>query len=136
MSAASFLYSSCLQAVNAVILWPVHVQKAPQASEHLCPAKLQTRCDICFALQLSAHSFPLTPACPGQQIHRSLCSRRLCIAVCQSEQSIPDSIFCRRFIESVRMMACEICASRWETRRCIAYVTAYTSMVRLEVVTL
>ena len=44
MSAASSLYSSVLQAVNAVMVWPVHVQKVPQASEHLCPAKLQTRC--------------------------------------------------------------------------------------------
>ena len=50
MSAASFLRSSFLQAINAVMLWPVHVEKVPQASEHLCPAKLQTRCDICCAL--------------------------------------------------------------------------------------
>ena len=34
-----------------VMLWPVHVQKVPRASEHLCPAKLQTRCDICCACQ-------------------------------------------------------------------------------------
>ena len=33
------------------MLWPVHVQKAPQASEHLCPARLQTRCDVCCASQ-------------------------------------------------------------------------------------
>ena len=32
---------SFLQAISAVILWPVHVQKVLQASEHLCPAKLQ-----------------------------------------------------------------------------------------------
>ena len=49
MSAASFLHSPFLQVINAVMLWPVHVQKVPQASEHLCPAKLQTRCDICCA---------------------------------------------------------------------------------------
>ena len=46
MSAAYFLYSSFLQAITAVMLWPVHVQKVPQASEHLRHAKLQTRCDI------------------------------------------------------------------------------------------
>ena len=51
MSAVSFLHSSFLQVINAVMLWPVHVQKVPQASEHLCPAKLQTRCDICCACQ-------------------------------------------------------------------------------------
>ena len=33
MSAASFLHSSFLQAINAVMLWPVHVQKVPQACE-------------------------------------------------------------------------------------------------------
>ena len=46
MLAASFLHSSFLQTISAVMLWPVHVEKVPQASEHLCPAKLQTRCDI------------------------------------------------------------------------------------------
>ena len=43
MSTASFLHSSFLQAVSAVMLWLVHVEKVPQASEHLCPAKLQTK---------------------------------------------------------------------------------------------
>ena len=42
--AASCLHCSFLQAINAVMLWPVHVQKIPEASEHLCSAKLQTRC--------------------------------------------------------------------------------------------
>ena len=51
MSAASFLHTSFLQAINAVMVWPVHVQEVSQASEHLCPAKLQTRCDICCACQ-------------------------------------------------------------------------------------
>ena len=51
MSASSFLHSSFLRVINAVMLWPVHVQKVPQASEHLCPAKLQTRCDTCCACQ-------------------------------------------------------------------------------------
>ena len=50
-SAASCLYSSFLQMINAVVLWPVHVQKVPQASEHLCPPKQQTTCDICCACQ-------------------------------------------------------------------------------------
>ena len=49
--ATSFLHSSFLQAINAVICWPVYVQKVPQASKHLCPAKLQTRCDVCCACQ-------------------------------------------------------------------------------------
>ena len=58
MSAASLLHSSFLQAISAVMLWPVHVQKVPQASEHLCPAMLQTRCDICCACQSICLFFP------------------------------------------------------------------------------
>ena len=95
------------QVIDVVMLWPVHVHKVPQASGHLCPAKVQTRCDICCACQSVCQFIPTDSG-----IHRSLCSRRLCMAVCQSGQPIPDSTFCRRFIESVRMMACVICASR------------------------
>ena len=49
------------------------------------------RPDVIFAVlaSLSACSFPLTPACSRQQIHRSLCIRRLRMAVCQSGQPIP-----------------------------------------------
>ena len=49
MSAASFLHSSFLQVINAVMFWLVHVQKVPQVSKHLCPATLQTRYDCCCA---------------------------------------------------------------------------------------
>ena len=58
------------------------------------------------------------------------------MAVCQSVQPILHSIFCRMVIESMNMMACVIRAWRWEASHCIACVTASTSMVRLEVVTL
>ena len=51
------------------------------------------------------------------------------MGVCQSGQPIPDSIFCRRFIESVRMTACVICASHWEASHCIACVTASVSVI-------
>ena len=51
VSAASFLHSSFLRVINAVMLWPVHVQKVPLASQHICPAKLQTLCDFCTACQ-------------------------------------------------------------------------------------
>ena len=61
-SAAFFFHSSSLQAINAVMLWPVHVQKVPQASEHLYPTKLQTRCDICCACQSIC---PFIPADSG-----------------------------------------------------------------------
>ena len=61
MLPASFLHSSFLQAVNAVKLWPVNVQRVPQATEHFCPAKLQTRCDVSCSWRSVCRSFPLTP---------------------------------------------------------------------------
>ena len=64
MSAAFFLHSSFLQATNDVMLWPVHVQKVPQASKHLCPAKLQTRCDICCACQSICPFMPTDSGVP------------------------------------------------------------------------
>ena len=44
-----FLHSTFLQVISAVMLTPVHVQKVSQASKHLCPARLQNRCGVCFA---------------------------------------------------------------------------------------
>ena len=64
MSTASFLHSSFLQAINAVMLWPVRVQKVPQDSEHLCPAKLQTGCDICCACQSICPFIPTDSSVP------------------------------------------------------------------------
>ena len=64
MSAASFLHSSFLQAVNAVMLWLVCAEKVPQASEHLCPAKLQTRCGICCACQSICPFIPTDSSLP------------------------------------------------------------------------
>ena len=64
MSATSFLHSSFLQAVNAVMLWFVRVEKVPQASEHLCPAKLQTRCDIRCACQSICPFIPTDSGVP------------------------------------------------------------------------
>ena len=64
MPAASFLRSFFLQAISAVMFWPVHVQKVPQASEHLCSAKLQTRCGICCACQCMCLFFPADYSVP------------------------------------------------------------------------
>ena len=64
MSAVSFLHSSFLQAVNAVMLWRIRAEKVPQASEHLCPAKLQTRCDICCACQYICPFIPTDSGVP------------------------------------------------------------------------
>ena len=64
MSAASFLHFSFLLEISAVMLWPVHVQKVPQTSEHLCLAKLQTRYDICCAYQSICPFIPTDSGVP------------------------------------------------------------------------
>ena len=64
MSVASFLNSSFLQAVSVVMLWPAHVQKFPQASKHLCSAKLQTRCDVCCVCQSICWFIPTDSSMP------------------------------------------------------------------------
>ena len=113
MSAVSFLHSSFLQAINAVMLWPVHVQKVPQASEHLCPAKLQARCDICCACQSICPFIPTDSGCAQDSISTEVFVAEDCGWLWASRgQPIPDSTFCSRFIESMRMTACVICASR------------------------
>ena len=64
MSAASFLHSYFLQAVIVVMLWLVRFEKVPNASEHLCPAKQQTRCDICCACQSICPFIPTDSGVP------------------------------------------------------------------------
>ena len=51
MLTTSFLHPSFLQAISAVMLWCVHVEKVPQASQHLCAAKLETSCQVSYAFQ-------------------------------------------------------------------------------------
>ena len=118
MLATSYLHSYFLHAGSAVMLSPVH------------PSKLQTRGDFCCACQ---SVWPFIPSDSGMT---SLSTQRLHMAVCQSGLPSPDPTFCRRFIESVRMMACVVCVSLWEASHCIACVTASISFVRLEIVTL
>ena len=72
MSAAFFIHSSFLQAINAVMIWPVHVEKVSQASEHLCPAKLQTRCDICCVCQSVCPFIPTDSGVPRTDLQKSL----------------------------------------------------------------
>ena len=90
-----FLFPSgdqCCDALFRKLLTPLSTSALLSCRPDVIPAALAS---------FSAGSFPLTPACPGQKIHRSLWSLRLCIAVCQLGQLMPDSTFCRWFIESV-----------------------------------
>ena len=83
MSAASFLHPSFLQAINAVMLWPVHVQKVPQTSEHLCPGKLQTICNISCACQSICPFIPTDCGVP-----RTVDSQKIANSVCRDDGAI------------------------------------------------
>ena len=135
MSATSFLHSSFLQAISAVMLWPVHVQKVPQASEHLCPAWLQTRCDICCACQSTCPFIPTDPGVP-RAVDKQKYLQPKTVLGCVPVRAAHSGLHLLQQVESVTMMACEICVSYWEASHCIACVTVSTSRVRLEVVTL
>ena len=52
---------------SAVMLWPVDVQTVPQASKNFCPARLQTRCDICCACLSICLSIPFDSDSQGLQ---------------------------------------------------------------------
>ena len=132
MSAASFLHSSVLQVISAVMLWPVHAQKVPQASKHLCPA----RRDVCCAYHSVCSFIPsysgMTRAIDPQKSFQPKIVN-CCVLVWAAYPRLP---LCRRFIEFVRMIVYVIYLSRREASLCIACVTASTSMVRPEVMTL
>ena len=112
MSAASFLHSSFLQAINAVMLWPVHVEKVPQALEHLCPVKLQTRCDICCACQ---------SICPAKlQTRCDICCA--CQSICPAKLQTRCDICC----------ACQsICPAKLQTRCDICCASPKSGVHRL-----
>ena len=60
---------------------------------------------LCPPVYLFCHFFPLTPACPGQYIHRCFQRWTSNIDTCQSGLSSALFTFRSRFIESVGMMA-------------------------------
>ena len=67
MSAACFLHSSFLQAINAVMLWPVDVQE--KNFKPLSTSALPScRPDVISAMlaSLTARLFPQTLECSGQ----------------------------------------------------------------------
>ena len=86
----SFPFSTPLSSINAVMLWPVHVQKVPQTSKHLCPAKLQTRWDVCCACQSVC---PFIPSDSGMaraaDPHKSLQPKTTWLCASQGSPSSP-----------------------------------------------
>ena len=66
---------------------------------------LGLRCKAPVMVAFYLLSFPLTPACPGQSIQRSLQGWMLSIDTCHSGLLISLFTFCSKLIESVRMIA-------------------------------
>ena len=84
---------------------------------------------------LSVRPFPFTPACPGQYTHMSFRRWMSTIDTFQSGLPIPLFTFCSKLIESARMMASVVRLSASEAIQRRAWVTASTSIVKLEVET-
>ena len=84
---------------------------------------------------LSDRSFPLTPERPGQYIYRKSLQPKTAWLCASGGSPFQTPPFAAGSL-SVRIMACVIFESRYEANHCITCVTASTSMVRLEVVTL
>ena len=97
MSVASFLHFSFRQAINAVMLWPVHVQKVPQV------------CDICCACQSICPFIPTDSGVPwAVDPQKSLQPKTVHGCSVGAAHSRLHHLQ-----ESVNIMACVICASRW-----------------------
>ena len=92
MSDTSFLNSSFFQAINAVMLWPVHVQNFPKASEHLRSAMLQT---ICCACQSICPFIPTDSGMPRAVDPRKSLQPKTVHGCVPARQLIPDSTFCK-----------------------------------------
>ena len=86
---------------------------------------------VALPSSLSARSFPVTPACPGQYTHRSFRRYMSTMDTLHSGLPIPLFTFCSKLIKSVRMMACVVRLSPREASQRRAWVTAYTSSCRL-----
>ena len=108
-SNASSFHASLLQVIDGVMslaLCPQLVCLKFLSTLDLPRSKPLVR--VALPASLSARSFPFTPACPGQYIHRSF--RRLISNVDRFQSGFPISVFtfCSKLIESVRMVACVV----------------------------
>ena len=89
MLAVSFLNFAFHQTINTVKLWPIHVQKVRQASEHLCPAMLQTRVSEAGCADNNSDSFSwhgeVLKFCPCERLDSQV--KHACAAILTTEVS-------------------------------------------------
>ena len=76
-SNASSFHASLHQVIDGVMSLALCPQVVSQAPQHFRSSEKQTTCEGCFARQCTTQSFPFTPACPGQYIHRTFWCRPL-----------------------------------------------------------
>ena len=130
--AASFLCSSLLQAISAVVIWHVQVRKFPKTLSTFLPCHSAAVMSAVL-VNLCDHSFHLSPARPRQSVHSSIAfAAKNRMAVCPSGLPIPVCIICNRFVELVTMMACMICQSLWIASHYIAWVTGQSGCCNSE----
>ena len=108
--------------VMSLALSPWVVSEAPR---HFRSSKKQT--------SLSAGSFSVTPACGLSGAVHTQEFPQLDADTPQSGLPIPLVTFCSKLIEPVRTMACVVRLSLLEAVQWRAWVTAFTSIVKLEV---
>ena len=83
------LLTPLLQVIGCVMSLALCQQVVSQAPQHFRSSKMQAICDGCFASSLSAWSFPLTLAHPGQYTRRSVWRWLSKIDTCQSGLPVP-----------------------------------------------
>ena len=96
-----------------------------------CQAADQMRCLLCLSVYLPVQSHWLRLAQDSRSTEVFVAEDDAWLCASQGSPFQTPPFAGGRFIESVRMMACAICASRWEASHCIACVTASMSMARL-----
>ena len=134
-SSVSSSIASLLQAIDGVCLWLCARWQCLKflSISDLTRSKPLVR--VALPSRLSARSFSFSPACPGQYTHRRFRRWTSTIDTLHSGLPIPLFTFCSKLIQSVRMMACVVWLSPRETIQRKEWVTASTSIVKLEIET-
>ena len=99
-SNAFSFHASLLQAIDGVISVALRPQVMSQAPQYFRSSEKHPTCESCFPAIVSARSFPFTPACLGQYIHRSFRRWMSTSDTIQSGLPIPLFSFCSKLIES------------------------------------
>ena len=117
--------------ISAVMLRAVYVQRIPQASKHLCPAKLQTKCNVCCVCQSICLFFPTDSGVP-RAVDVQKCLQPNIVLGCVLVRAAHSRLYPLQKVHWVfgNDGMFNLCVTL-----CIACVAACISTVRLEVMT-